>query len=178
MIDSRIEIIEGDITTCRLDAIVNAANERLSDGSGVNGAIQRAAGPQLLAECRALGGCPAGQAVATAAYLLPAKYVFHAVGPIWRGGFANEDELLASCYRACFALAEKHKITSIAIPAISTGIYGFPPARAATIAARETKAYLDAGGSLTRLVFVAFWMEALSVLRRGFLEMPDGLAGK
>lgn len=173
MIDPRIRIIDGDITQCRVDAIVNAANERLSDGSGVNGAIQRAAGPQLLAECRALGGCPTGHAVATKAYHLPAKFVFHAVGPVWRGGNADEDELLAGCYRACFALAQKHAISSIAFPAISTGIYGFPPPRAARIAARETKFYLDAGGALTRILFVAFGEAAHAQLQHAFTEIFD-----
>ncbi len=171
MIDPRIEIIDGDITQCRVDAIVNAANERLSDGSGVNGAIQRAAGPQLLAECRAIGGCPAGHAVATKAYHLPAKFVFHAVGPIWQGGGANEDELLGGCYRACFALAREHAITSVAFPAISTGIYGFPPARAAGIAANETRAYLDAGGGLKRILFVAFGSEAHYLLQHSFARV-------
>ncbi len=171
MIDPRIEIIDGDITQCRADAIVNAANERLSDGSGVNGAIQRAAGPQLLAECRAIGGCPTGSAVATRAYHLPAKFVFHAVGPIWQGGGANEDELLAGCYRACYALAQTYKIKSIAFPAISTGIYGFPPARAARIAATEAKACLDAGSGLNRIIFMAFGDAALSLLQQQFMQV-------
>lgn len=171
MIDPRIEIFDGDITRCRVDAIVNAANERLSDGSGVNGAIQRAAGPQLLAECRAIGGCPTGGAVATRAYALPAKFVFHAVGPVWRGGGANEDALLGSCYRACFALASLHAITSIAFPAISTGIYGFPPERAAAIAATQTRAYIDAGGGLARILFVAFGDAALNLLQQQFRQV-------
>lgn len=173
MIDPRIEIISGDITRCQVDAIVNAANERLSDGSGVNGAIQRAAGPQLLAECRAIGGCPTGQAVATRAYALPAKFVFHAVGPVWQGGGANEDELLAGCYRACYALAGQHGVASIAFPAISTGIYGFPPARAASIAATQTKTYLEAGGRLAHIMFVAFGGDAKAVLEQAFLEVFD-----
>lgn len=173
MIDPRIEIIGGDITRCRVDAIVNAANERLSDGSGVNGAIQRAAGPQLLAECQSLGGCATGQAAATKAYNLPAKYVFHAVGPVWQGGSANEDALLASCYRACYALADQHGLASIAFPAISTGIYGFPPARAARIAATQTRAYLEAGGALHRILFIAFGGEAKAVLVDAFTEIFD-----
>ncbi len=171
MIDSRIEIIEGDITRCQVDAIVNAANEHLSDGSGVNGAIQRAAGPQLLDECHAIGGCKTGQAAVTAAYRLPAKFVFHAVGPVWQGGGANEDALLASCYRACYALAEQHGLTSIAFPAISTGVYGFPPPRAARIAAAEAKAYLEAGGGLQRILFVAFGGGAKAVLVNAFTEI-------
>lgn len=171
MIDTRIEIIDGDITRCQVDAIVNAANERLSDGSGVNGAIQRAAGPQLLAECRAIGGCPTGQAVATRAYALPAKFVYHAVGPVWQGGGANEDELLAGCYRACYALASLHAISSIAFPAISTGIYGFPPERAAAIAATQTRAYIDAGGDLMRILFVAFGDAAFNLLQQQFRQV-------
>lgn len=173
MIDPRIKIVDGDITQCRVDAIVNAANERLSGGSGVNGAIQRGAGPQLLAECQTLGGCATGSAVATKAYLLPAKFIFHAVGPVWQGGGANEDALLAGCYRACFALAQARAITSIAFPAISTGIYGFPPARAAIIAATQTTAYIDAGGALTRILFVAFGAEAQNMLKQGFAEVFD-----
>ncbi|MEQ1888801.1 MAG: macro domain-containing protein [Alphaproteobacteria bacterium] len=173
MTGPRIEIINGDITRCQVDAIVNAANERLSDGSGVNGAIQRAAGPQLLLECRAIGGCKTGHAVVTAAYQLPAKFVFHAVGPIWQGGGANEDSLLGGCYRACFALAAHHGVRSIAFPAISTGIYGFPPARAAIIAATQTRAYLEAGGGLERIVFIAFGVEAQTVLQYAFADICD-----
>jgi O-acetyl-ADP-ribose deacetylase len=173
MVDPRIEIIDADITKCRVDAIVNAANERLSGGSGVNGAIQRAAGPQLPAECQALGGCATGQAAATKAYQLPAKFVFHAVGPVWKGGGANEDALLASCYRACFDLADKYGIASMAFPAISTGIYGFPPIRAASIAATQTKAYLAGGGGLRRILFVAFGAEVMAVLKAGFEGVFD-----
>jgi len=171
MRDPRIEIIEDDITRCGVDAIVNAANERLSHGSGVNGAIQRAAGPQLLAECQRLGGCATGQAVATRAYRLHAKYVFHAVGPVWRGGNANEDALLAGCYDACFLLAEQHGIASIAFPAISTGIYGFPRERAARIAATQTKDYLASGGGLPRILFVAFGPQDKAVLESAFGEV-------
>ncbi len=171
--DPRIEIIDGDITRCQVDAIVNAANERLVDGSGVNGAIQRAAGPQLLLECRAIGGCKTGHAAATKAYHLPAKFVFHAVGPIWQGGGGNEDALLGGCYRACFALAGHHGVRSIAFPAISTGVYGFPPARAARIAATQTRAYLGAGGGLERILFVAFGVEAQTVLQYAFADIGD-----
>jgi O-acetyl-ADP-ribose deacetylase len=169
--EKRIELLEGDITRVRVDAIVNAANARLRGGGGVDGAIHRAAGPQLLTACRAIGGCPTGQAVATGAYLLPVKFIFHTAGPVWRGGGENEDALLAGCYRSCFDLAREHAITSIAFPAISTGVYGFPPDRAARIAARESRAYLEAGGGMNRILFVAFDGEALAILTKGFAEI-------
>ena len=151
-----ISIVRGDITSFDVDAIVNAANSSLLGGGGVDGAIHRAAGPELLDECRTLGGCPTGEARITKGYRLPAKHVIHTVGPIWRGGDHNEDELLANAYRSCFALATKHELKSIAFPSISTGAYRFPLQRAVNIALEETKEYLEKGGRLERVVFVCF----------------------
>jgi O-acetyl-ADP-ribose deacetylase (regulator of RNase III) len=152
----RIEIVLGDITTLEADAIVNAANTSLLGGGGVDGAIHRAAGPQLLEECRTLGGCPTGQARITGGYRLPARYVIHTVGPVWHGGTHKEERLLASCYRNSLDLALRHKVRTIAFPSISTGAYHFPIERAARIAISETAQFLAAHGAPDRVVFACF----------------------
>ena len=173
---SRISIIEGDITAQRVDAIVNAANTSLLGGGGVDGAIHRAAGPELLAECRALGGCATGHAKMTQGYRLPAQWVIHTVGPVWRDGKHGEEELLASCYRACFALAEERGIKTIAFPSISTGAYGFPMDRAARIALVETGNRLEKIQSLERVILVCFGRAALEIHRAALQEVaPIGM---
>jgi len=154
---TRLDICIGDITTLAVDAIVNAANRTLLGGGGVDGAIHRAAGPQLLAECKTLGGCETGGAKLTRGYRLPARYVIHAVGPVWSGGGAGEDDLLASCYRTALKLAAEHRLRSVAFPAISTGVYRFPPDRAARIAVGAVAAELaQRGDVLSRVVFCCF----------------------
>jgi O-acetyl-ADP-ribose deacetylase (regulator of RNase III) len=154
--------ISGDITKLHVDAIVNAANTSLLGGGGVDGAIHRAAGPELLEACRKLHGCKTGDAKATPGFRLPAKWVFHAVGPVWSGGNHNEDELLAGCYRRALSLAAEHKARSIAFPAISTGVYSFPPDRAARIAIDTVKAHVDS--SAVELVnFVCFSNDTLRI---------------
>jgi len=152
----RIEVCQDDITVQQVDAIVNAANTTLLGGGGVDGAIHRAAGPRLLEECRKLGGCSTGEARITKGYNLPAKWVIHTVGPVWHGGQRGEDELLASCYRNSLALAEKHDIRTIAFPCISTGAYEFPYERAASIAVKEVRKYLEGSTSVEKVVFVCF----------------------
>lgn len=164
--DPRIEVVTGDITKLAVDAIVNAANASLLGGGGVDGAIHRAAGPELLAECRTLGGCATGEAKLTAGHRLKARHVIHAVGPVWHGGERGEDELLARCYRAAFALATEHRLRSIAFPAISTGIYGFPRARACAIAVDEAERFLAAHPAHERVIFVAFDPETEALYRR------------
>lgn len=151
-----VSVVQGDITEQRVDAIVNAANPSLLGGGGVDGAIHRAAGPALLEACRALGGCPTGEARITPGFALPARWVIHAVGPIWRGGGEGEDDLLASAYRSSLALARGHGAASVAFPAVSTGAYGFPHERAASIAVREALAAAEAGPPPERIVLVCF----------------------
>ena len=155
MID-KIKIIKGDITKIRVEAVVNAANRALSGGGGVDGAIHRAAGPELLKECRLLGRCDIGKAKMTKGYNLPAKYVIHAVGPVWQGGGHAEEEKLADCYRNSLKLAVENKIKTIAFPAISTGSYGFPIEKAAPLALKEVKTFLEKNETIKEVIFVLF----------------------
>jgi O-acetyl-ADP-ribose deacetylase (regulator of RNase III) len=172
---TRLEICVADITTLDVAAIVNAANRALLGGGGVDGAIHRAAGPELLAECRTLGGCDTGSAKITRGYRLKAGHVIHAVGPVWGGGDKGEDDLLASCYRTALALATEHRLASLAFPAISTGIYRFPPERAARIAVGTVAAEVaHAAGGLTRVVFCCFSPDAAAHHQGAFTEL--GLA--
>lgn len=152
----RIRLAQGDITLCRVDAIVNAANTTLLGGGGVDGAIHRAAGPELLAECRTLGGCPTGESRITRGYRLPASHVIHTVGPVWSGGSRGENGLLAACYRSALALAVQHGVRTIAFPSISTGAYRFPLERAVPIAVREVKTFLAAHPEIDQVQFVCF----------------------
>lgn len=158
-----IETLQADITTLAVDAIVNAANSTLLGGGGVDGAIHRAAGPELRAECQKIGGCPTGEARITKAYRLPARHIIHTVGPVWHGGGADEDKMLARCYRACLALAVEHGVRSIAFPAISTGVYGFPRTRAAAIAVAETCRFLVTASGIESVIFVCFDAEMAAI---------------
>ncbi len=158
------EAVLADITTLHVDAVVNAANTSLLGGGGVDGAIHHAAGPQLLEACRTLGGCATGDAKATPGFRLHATWIFHAVGPVWNGGRRDEDALLASCYRRCMQLAQEHACASIAFPAISTGIYRFPPQRAAEIAVRTVRESLP-HGDIERIIFCCFNPEAEAIYR-------------
>ncbi len=167
---NRVEVVEGDITKQSVDAIVNAANTTLLGGGGVDGAIHRAAGPELLAECRTLGGCATGQAKITKGYWLPAKWIIHTVGPVWRDGAHGEDDLLASCYRSCFELAARHGLRTIAFPSISTGAYGFPMERAARIAVREVKAFLESNLSVEQVRLVCFGARAREIHAQALAE--------
>ena len=158
-----MEVRQADIAALAVDAVVTAANEALRGGGGVDGAVHRAAGPELLAACRALGGCPTGEARITPGFALPAKHVIHAVGPVWHGGAAGEDALLASCYRSAMALAAAHGLASIAFPAISTGVYRFPPARAAGLAVGAVAEALARPSSVERVVFACFGTESAAL---------------
>jgi O-acetyl-ADP-ribose deacetylase len=162
----RISVVKADITTLAVDAVVNAANTSLLGGGGVDGAIHRAAGPELLAECRTLDGCATGQAKITKGYRLPAKHVIHTVGPVWSGGKRGEPGLLAGCYRACFALAREHELQTLAFPAISCGIYGYPIEQAVEIAVRETRAELQRSPMVKKVTFACFGDEVYEAYLR------------
>jgi len=167
---SRVELVLGDITKQKTDAIVNAANSSLLGGGGVDGAIHRAAGPELLDECRELGGCPTGQAKITKGYRLPAKFVIHTVGPIWRGGRDGEADLLRACYENSLQLADENGAKTIAFPSISTGAYGFPIERAARVAVSAVNQYLQKSKSLDKVVFVCFSKSDYEIYRKALAE--------
>ena len=168
---ARLDVIVADITTLRVDAIVNAANTSLLGGGGVDGAIHRAAGPELLAECRTLHGCETGDAKITKGYRLPAKHVIHAVGPVWHGGHQGEDQLLAACYRRGLELCQANGLGSVAYPAISTGVYRFPPDRAAGIAINTVADALAEAPALTRVIFCCFSDDSSKLHARALAEL-------
>ena len=171
-LDDRIRLEQGDITRLAVDAVVNAANSSLLGGGGVDGAIHRAAGPELLAECRMLGGCPPGEARLTRGYRLPAGHVIHTVGPVWRGGGAGERDTLARCYRSVLAIARDRRFRGVAFPAIATGIYGFPREEAARVAVAETRRHLGEFDMPQEVVFVCFDAATLAAYRAA-LAAPD-----
>jgi len=173
-VTNRIEIIIGDITEQHVDAIVNAARETLLGGGGVDGAIHRAAGPELLEECRTIGGCPTGEARITRAYNLPAKWVIHTVGPVWQGGGHNEDNLLGQCYRYSLALAKKVGARTVALPSISTGAYGFPVERAADIAIKEIAAFLGGNSEIEQVTMVCFSDDTYNAYKRALEAWAAG----
>jgi len=168
---ARLDVIVADITTLSVDAIVNAANTSLLGGGGVDGAIHRAAGPELVAECRMLHGCETGQAKITKGFRLPAKHVIHTVGPVWNGGKLDEEELLASCYRRSLELCETHLLTSVAFPAISTGVYRFPADRAAGIAVKTVADKLASASSLSRVIFCCFSQDSAGLHERALATL-------
>jgi O-acetyl-ADP-ribose deacetylase len=169
----RIEIFQGDITGLKVEAIVNAANTSLLGGGGVDGAIHRAAGHELLEYCRKLDGCPTGEAKVTPGFKLPAKFIIHTVGPVWRGGDRNEDGLLANCYKNSLRLADENKIKTLAFPAISTGIYGFPKERAVKIALKETLNFLKSNSSIEKVIFVCYDSENFNIYKSELENIPD-----
>lgn len=172
----RLRIVEGDITKLAVTAIVNAANTTLLGGGGVDGAIHRAAGPELLEECRQLGGCPTGEARLTRGYRLPARYVIHTVGPVWRGGSYGEDSLLAACYRSSLAIAARERFESVAFPSISTGAYGFPMERAARIAIRECHDALVRQEYPREILLVCFGERARRIHEEALAELRRALS--
>jgi O-acetyl-ADP-ribose deacetylase (regulator of RNase III) len=162
----RVELVKGDITLLDVDAIVNAANNSLLGGGGVDGAIHRAAGPELLKECKKLNGCETGQAKITGGYKLKARYVIHTVGPVWKGGINDENVLLASCYQTCLALAKENNLRTIAFPGISTGVYRFPQDLAALIAIKETERFMKKNNYPEKVIFVTFSDDNYEIYRK------------